>query len=168
MSRQARPQFVTSYRKNSLLSSETGAECDMGRQPVIVAYIKTGSKRETKEFAYQCDKLGIEARPVQSFGDAYCTAFELVGPATAIASIVGRSFVKDWHSAISARVGGSACGSGKEKKLPPHPAQELRTAHVAQLTKSDHCLAETRHDAVDNILLAKKDAAFAVIVQNME
>lgn len=143
--RMARPKPTCT---NIRLEPIPGVEI-IGIKPMVIAYIKTGSKRLAKDFAYHCEKLGIFANKVQDFG-LELTVYELVGAPAALDTLLSRDCVKEFHLPMSGRVPFIGQGTGAEKpyKKPiirENPHIPMKTAKQRKNGYGDNVLPGEVH-----------------------
>ncbi len=137
MSRHVRGRIVSAVRP---VITETGIVAT-GRKAMIVAYVKTGSKRCCNDFWHHVTKLGLAAKAVQALGDdtgaAFQTAFELVGTPESLAVLVGRYCIADWHWPLDVHIGRIGAGSGDKPQHRISDRDKERAERVADLCRND-------------------------------
>ena len=99
---------------------------------LIVAYVKTGSRRFRDKFYQMCRRLGLANQELQSFtggenekSGSWITAYEVWGSAYAIEEFtsIDNTCLSHWHDAVDCGLPFRGMGVGEKPKRPPHPLE---------------------------------------------
>src|SRR5262249_6235915 len=110
--------------------SEVGGS--QANKALIVAYVKTGSRRFRDKFYQVCRRLGVTAQELQSFtgggnGNAgrWVTAYEVWGSPYALEEFtsIDNTCLCHWHDAVECGLPFRGMGVGEKPKRPPHPME---------------------------------------------
>jgi hypothetical protein len=121
-----------------------------GRKPVLLVYVKTHSSRHIKDFLYWTQKLAIQAKLLQSWGDV--GAFEVCGAPHALEFLTGRQCILRWEYCLNVvPPRGGAVFDPLKAAPPPPPAKKGsnqrevdRKERVAELCQNDVPCAENK------------------------
>src|SRR5690242_19442990 len=119
----------------------------LGRKPLLVCYVKTGSRRMRDQFDQSDRRLGLEVRPVQDVfvpevngQHGYLTAYEVVGTPQALEEFTAKACVLDWQYPLDVAVPRNGSRSGDKPRRQLHPL----TQRLIQSVKQQHTIDENR------------------------